>query len=146
LTAKPPHRIALLAVFAAAVVLSVVPPAFAGKGGGNGGNTGSSGSTINLVLLDSSDGLAHYGQTVTFKLNTSYSTPSVSLYCYQNGYLVAAGSHPMYLPNLWDDPGTFGLFSAAWGGGAADCRADLIGQSAKGRTQTLASLSFHVYA
>jgi hypothetical protein len=140
-------RIALCAAVLALVVI-LVPAAFAGHGkpGGGGGSTTGGSSSLSLVLLNSTDGLPHWGQQVTFSFSTSYSTPTVSLSCYQGGALVASGSHPMYSPNIWDDPGIFTLSSLAWTSGAADCTATLNGQSNNGKPTTLASLSFHVYA
>jgi hypothetical protein len=145
LTAKPPHRIALLTVFAAAIVLAVVPTAFAGKGGGHSGNTGSSGS-VSLVLLNSTDGVPHWNQQVTFNVSTSATTqPFVTLNCYQGGvwvYTASAGFFPDY---LWSQ--NYTLASSAWMSGAADCTARLYSASNGGtRTTTLATLSFHVYA
>ncbi len=139
-------RIALGAVVLALAV-TLVPAAFAkGKPGGGGGGTTGGSSGINLVLLNSTDGLPHWGQQVTFSFSTSYATPVVSLSCYQGGALVASGSHPMYWPNIWDDPGIFTLSSLAWTSGAADCTATLNGQSKTGKPTTLAGVSFHVDA
>jgi hypothetical protein len=139
-------RIALFAV-ASAFALALVPFASAKGPGGGGTQSGSTGgSSLHLVLLNSTDGLPHWGQKVTFSFTTSYATPTASLTCYQNGALVASGSHPMYSPNIWDDPGIFTLSSLAWSSGAADCTATLNGQGKGGKPTTLASLSFHVYA
>ena len=41
-----------------------------GGGKGHGSTTGGTG-TISLVLLDSTDGMAHFGQHVTFTVSTS---------------------------------------------------------------------------
>src|SRR4051812_6343009 len=80
----PAVRIACSAAFLV-LALALVPAALAGKGGkpggGGGGNTTSSGS-LSLVLLNSTDGLPHRGQQVTFQVSTSYATPSISLDCY----------------------------------------------------------------
>ena len=61
-------------------------PTFAAKGGGKGANsfTGS----FSLVLLNSTDGLPHYGQDVTFNVSSTAPYPSVTLTCYQNGVWV----------------------------------------------------------
>jgi hypothetical protein len=114
-----------------------------GGGGHGGGHGGGDGSTLTLVLLNSQDGQAHWGQQVTFTVVTSHSYPTVEVTCYQNKNTVYISSHPMYQPNFWDDPGIFYLWSGAWSGGAADCQADLTAADGGG---TLASLKFHVAA
>src|SRR5947207_14455336 len=83
------------------LVLALVPAALAGKGkpgGGGGGGTTSGGSgTISLVLLNSTDGLAHVGQKVTFTVSTSVTTqPYVNVKCFQNGTLVYDVSNAMF--------------------------------------------------
>src|SRR5881397_1467505 len=95
LTGKPPVRIALFAALAA-LVLVLVPTAFAGK---PSGHSGSGSGSINLVLLNSSDGLPHYGQQVTFSVSTSASQPWVDLECNQGSTWVYgswAGFFPGY--------------------------------------------------
>src|SRR5260370_4721836 len=72
-------------------------------------------STLTLVLLNSTDGLPHYGQAVTFTISTTATSyPHVSLYCYQKGVLVytaAAGFYPSYpLPGSH----TFILATGSW--------------------------------
>ena len=144
-------RIALVAAFV--IALALVPSGLAGKGGGGGkpgGNTGGTG-TVSLVLLNSTDGLAHYGQKVTFEaarlnlplLDPATSQPFVLLKCYRNGTLVyelANGIFPTSLGQVF----TLGP-TPAWQGGDADCTASL--QNWSGRTPaTLATLNFHVYA
>jgi hypothetical protein len=72
-------RLALTAAVAA-LCLTSVSPALAGKGGRPkpSGGTG----TISLVLLNSTDGLAHYGQKLTYKVSpTASSEPRVGLQC-----------------------------------------------------------------
>lgn len=135
-------RLIVLAAFV--VALAVVPAALAGKGGKPAGGA-TSGSSLSLVPLNGATE-PHYGGQVTFKLDTTVTSPIVSLDCTQGGGLVYSASRPMYWPNLWDDPGIFTLASYAWSGGAADCKASLITQGRKGRPVTLATLSFHVYA
>ena len=137
-------RIALVAAFI--IALALVPTGLAGKGGGGkpgGGNTGGTG-TISLVLLNSTDGLAHYGQKVTFAVSTTAtSQPFVVLKCYRSGTLVyelANGIFPTSLGQVF----TLGP-TPSWSSGAADCTASL--QNWSGRTPaTLATLNFHVYA
>ena len=115
-------------------------PTFAAKGHG-GGTTSSGTSSLTLVLLNSTDGLPHWGQQVTFNVSTTATTePYVTLYCYQNGkqvYSSWAGFYPSY-PWPWNQVMT--LSSLSWTGGAADCTATLSSSTA-----TLKSISFHVY-
>jgi len=111
--------------------------AFAARGGG-------SGSSLTMVPLSSTDGTAHYGQRITFKVVTTNQYPVVSVTCSQNGTMVFGDSHPIYWPNAWADPGICTLAPPAWTGGAADCRADLKASS-RNKIVTLASTTFHVY-
>jgi hypothetical protein len=46
----------------------------------------------------------------------------------------------------WPWTQTMIMASGAWTGGAADCSARLYSASSTGRTTTLATTSFHVYA
>jgi hypothetical protein len=128
--------LAILACFLLAAATAV--PALAGKGrrpkpsGGTG--------TISLVLLNSNDDLAHWGQRVTFNVSTSATTePWVVLKCYQNGSLVAQGSEGFFARSL--DDGIFGLYSPSWTSGAADCTATLTTP----QWAVLGSTSFHVH-
>jgi hypothetical protein len=135
--------LALVALGAVAVI-SVGEPAMAAKWGGH--TRGGSGS-ISLVLVNSSDSLAHYGDQVTFDVSTTATDkPSVKLTCFQGGvsvYRASAGFYPDY-PWAWAQ--TFTLASSAWTGGAADCTADLYYVTSKGAFATLTTLSFPVYA
>jgi hypothetical protein len=117
--------------------------ALAGKGGGKPPSGGT--SNLAMVMVDPSDSVANHGDTVTFRFSTSNAYPIVSVTCSQGGVVVYGDSHPMYQPNIWDDPGHFILSSLAWTGGAADCRADLKGSS-RGKIVTLGSTTFHVGA
>lgn len=137
---KPPVRFALMAALVAALCLAFAPTALAGKRGG-GGKGGGGGGSISLVLLNSTDGLPHYGQTVTFNISTTATTePWVNLKCYQNGVLVAEGWNGYFEGSLTGR--NFGLYSPMWTGGAADCTAWLTTP----QWTQLASTSFHVYA
>jgi hypothetical protein len=138
------HRFALAAVFCVAV-LALVPAAFAGKSGGTGGHKSGGGSggsgTISLVLVNSTDGFAHWGQTVTFNISTTATTqPWVHLVCSQNGVVVATGWDGYFVGSLSGED--FGLYSGQWTGGAADCIAYLTTP----QWTVLGSTSFHVYA
>jgi hypothetical protein len=137
-------KIAIATALAAS--LAVAPGAMAKGGGATGGSTGGSGSSLQLVLMNSTDGLPHYGQQVTFNVSTTAtSTPSVRLNCYQNGawvYTSTVGYYPSY--PWWQ---YFPLSGVDWTGGAADCTATLYYDSGRRQTETdLATLSFHVYA
>jgi hypothetical protein len=108
-------------------------------GGGSGGSGG--GGTITVVLVNSTDGQAHWGQTVTFDVSTTATDqPWVNLNCYQNGVLVAQGWEGFFAGSLDDQ--MFGLYSPQWTGGEADCTANLTTP----QWAVLASTSFHVYA
>ena len=112
--------------------------AAAAKRGGH--NSGGGSGTLSLVLLDSTDGLAHYGQRITFNVSTTVTSPFVELQCFQNGVMVAAGWEGFFAGALSD--GVFGLYSPQWLGGAADCTAYLSYQTKRG-WQRVASASFH---
>jgi hypothetical protein len=144
-------RIARTAQIGALVLaLVLVPAALAAKGhggGGTSGGTGTGGGTISLVLLNSTDGLPHVGQKVTFNVSTTAtSEPWVTLDCYQGGSLVYKASNGIFPASLNQ---VFALQSNSWTSGAADCTAWLqnwSGYSKRGTIQNLASMSFHVYA
>lgn len=146
MTKSPLARIAI-AVSIAALVLALVPTALAGKGGkpggGSGGSTTGSGS-FSLVLLNSSDGLPHWGQLVTFNVSTSASRPFVSLQCFQGGMLVYSASVGYYDDYPWRKD--FTLSSYAWSGGAADCTAQLYSYSSTGKKSVMGTMGIHVYA
>jgi len=143
----PAARIAFVAAFLV-LALALVPAAFAGKGGKpGGGGTGGSG-TISLRLLNSTDGLAHFGQRVTFDVSTSSTAyPWVTLDCFQGGVLVSHASNGIFPTSLGQ---TFTLGpTLSWSGGAADCTAYLQNwdsYSKRGTITTITSMSFHVYA
>jgi hypothetical protein len=133
-------RLALIAAVAALCMASA-PAALAAKGGRPPKPSGGSNGSISLVLLNSSDGAAHWGQKVTFNVSTtSTSQPWVSLKCYQNGALVSESTEGFFATALDDQ--VFGLYSPAWSGGAADCTATLTTP----QWAALASTSFHVSA
>ncbi len=148
MTTRSSLRIALFMVLVA--VLAFVPSALAGKpGGGPGGGGGStSGSgTIALTLLESTDGLPHFGQDVTFAVTaSSTSQPWVRLKCFQNGTLVYEQANGIFANSL-DRDFTLGP-TPSWTGGAVDCTAYLQDWTnySKGKIVTLATLNFYVYA
>jgi len=112
-----------------------------GARGGAHKTSGSGSGSLNLVLLDSTDSLAHWGQHVTFNVTTTVSSPYVDLQCFQNGTLVAEGWEGYFAGALSDR--IFGLYSPQWTGGAADCTAYIAYQTNQG-WQRVASTSFHV--
>jgi len=141
---RRPVCLALVAA-TAALLLALAPVALAGKsgGGGKGGSGSVSGGSLNLVLVNSSDGLAHWGQTVTFDVSTTASQPYVTLTCLQNGvqvYSMTAGFYASYPFTRY-----YTLSSSAWKSGGADCTADLHYSTSGGKRVTLATLSFPVY-
>ncbi len=136
-----------IAIALVALVALVAGPATAGgKGNGRGGKGGGGKpnggtGTISLVLLESTDGYAHYGQLIRFNVATSAtSEPRVHLMCYQGGALVAQGWEGYFERSLSD--GDFRLNSPSWTGGEADCTALL--ETPQGAQ--LGSTNFHVYA
>lgn len=133
-------RAAVLAAVAA-FCLALTPVALAAKGGSGGKPPRGGTATISLVLLNSTDGLAHYGQTVTFNVSTTATDqPWVNLKCYRNGALVAEGWNGYFDGSLTGR--NFGLSSPQWTGGAADCTAYVTTP----QWAVLGSTSFHVYA
>jgi hypothetical protein len=129
---------------AASMCLGLAPTALGAKSGGaghkgEGGGTSGTG-TISLVLLNSTDGLPHWGQTVTFNISTTATNePWVVLKCYQKRVLVAEGMDGYFEGSL--SGRNFTLRSAEWTGGEADCTASLQTP----QKTLLASTSFHVY-
>jgi hypothetical protein len=142
-------RIALLV--AALAALLAVPTALAGKGGkpghGGGGTTTTGGGTISIVLLNSTDGVAHFGQQVTFAVSTTSTTqPWVDVKCFQNGTLVYEQANGIFATSL-NQIFTLGP-TPSWTGGAADCTAYLQNWDgySKGKIATLATMTFQAYA
>jgi hypothetical protein len=136
----------IVGLVTAVALLSIgIVGAVAVSAGGNG-HVQTTNSSLSPVLLNSTDGLPHWGQQVTFNVSTTATTePNVSLNCYQNGSLVygaVAGFYPSY-PWPWTQ--IFTLSSPSWTSGAADCTASLYYFSGK-KTVTLATLRFGVYA
>jgi hypothetical protein len=118
-------------------------------GSGGGGTIGSGGGgTISLVLLNSTDGLPHFTQNITFNVSTTVTTkPFVELKCYQNGTLVGQETNGFFVGSLSDGVYTLGP-TPAWQSGAADCTATLESlddYSKHGTVTAITSMSFHVY-
>jgi hypothetical protein len=130
----------VVGVLTVILFLAAASPAMAAKGDRGGG---AGGSSLSLVLLDSSDGLAHVGQHATFSVTTSATaSPFVSLNCYQNGVWVYTASAGFFAAYPW--PQLFTLSSTMWMSGDADCTARLYSTKDGTRTTTLATLAFHV--
>jgi len=134
------HTITLaLALFLSLSALSVVAEA------GKGGPHLSAGSGFALVLVNSTDGLPHWGQQVTFTVSTTATTePHVSLQCSQAGTLVYSTQTGYFAGYLWPWTQTMTLASTAWKGGQADCVATLYYFDGS-KVPTLGTLPFHVY-
>jgi hypothetical protein len=129
----------------AVLLLVIAPTALAGKGSGKGGGGGKTGSgSLSLVLLNSTDGLPHHGQQVTFSFTTTADRPFVSLNCYEGGVWVYSASAGFFPDYPWST--NFALANTSWTSGAADCTATLYTTTDGIRTTTLATLNFHVYA
>ena len=136
-----------MAALAVTVVMALAPAAGAASGGGGKSHIARSTSSLSLVLLDSTDGLAHYGQRVTFNVATTATTePFVQLACYQNDTLVAVGHAGFFSTYPWPWNQVLGLSSSVWTGGAADCTAWLYSASNTGKPTILATVSLHVFA
>lgn len=142
----PPHRVARIALMFALGALILAPVALAGKGGhGGSGGTTSGGGTISLALINSSDGLAHFGASTTFNVSTSNPYPWVNLRCSVGGVVVLNMLHGFfpayqYGQTFWLGP------TDLWQSGPADCTASVVVYSSNGRSSTIGSTSFHVYA
>ena len=134
----------------AVCLMAFVPVASAGKptsGGGKGGKPSAGTGTIALVLVDSTDGVPHWGQHVRFDVSTTATTePHVSLQCSQGGTLVYSAQTGYYDSYPWPGTQTFTLSSSMWTSGAADCTARLYSLSNTGSSSTLATMTVHVEA
>jgi hypothetical protein len=135
------RRLAVVAAVALAALVGIPSQASAGKRPGGGPTPGGTNSAITLVLLNSTDGKAHYGQTVTFNESTTATTqPWVNVVCRPNGVVVAQGWNGYFVGSLTGR--NFVLASPTWTSGDADCTANLTTP----QWAVLASTSFHVAA
>src|SRR5881296_2957247 len=119
---------ALASVFALffMTILVLVSASVFADAKGHRPNASVTGSGFNLVVLNSTDGLAHWGGQVTFTVSTTATTePHVSLRCSQNGVVVYATQTGFYAGYLWPWTQVMTLSSVAWTGGSADCVATL---------------------
>jgi hypothetical protein len=136
---------AALAV-AALTILGASAPALAAKGGGGKPSGGSSSATLTLVPLDSTDGVTHWGQRVTFDVaTTATDSPFVDLACTQAGSTVLGATTGFFASYPWPWTNVITLSSQMWTAGAADCTARLYYLDGR-RSYTLKTLSFHVEA
>jgi hypothetical protein len=135
-------RLGIASLLAAAALFGVSVLGVGAVSGGTQGHVPSTNSSLSLVLVNSTDGLAHWGQQVTFNVSTDATAyPYVNLRCYQYGNLVADGWAGFFPGALGDQ--TFGLYSPQWTGGAANCTA-YLDMNSKGKWKQLASTSFQV--
>lgn len=133
-------------VIAPTAAYAAKPSASTGGGKGGGGKTSGT-SSFSLVLLDSTDGVAHWNQRVTFDIQTTQTDkPYVDLSCSQGGAVVYRNSAGYFDGYPWPWNQTMTLSSQAWTGGDADCTARLYSATNSGATTTLATMSFHVAA
>jgi len=139
-------RIATLALIFTLAFLSLAgtQALAAAHGGGGGGKKPSPGTgTIVLVTLDSIDGVAHWGQRVTFDVATTATTqPHVNVTCSQSGVVVYGTTTGYYADYPWPWTQVMTLASLDWSGGAADCVATLWYASGA-KMVTLTTLAFH---
>lgn len=133
------------------LALALVPAGLAAKGGNGGGKPSGDGSSSIMLASPlaydaNGNGLTNYRDVVLFNVSTTATTqPFVNLKCYQNGGLVLNGWNG-YFDGALNSTRNFGLSSASWQGGAADCTAYLEMYARNGRWTQLASTSFHVDA
>lgn len=143
-TGRKISRAVTIPVALVAGLAAVAAPAYAGKPAGGGSTSGS--STLNLVLLNSTDGLPHWGQNITWNASSSSTTePHVKVSCSQGGTVVYTAQSGYYPSYQWPATNTMTLSSGAWTGGAADCTSTLYWFSGS-KTVTGKTLNFHVYA
>ena len=138
---------AVLGGAALVVSLALAPAALAGKKppGGGGGTTGGGGSITGPVLVTdvNGNGVANFGDTVTFnESTTATSQPYVNVLCYQNGVQVM-NSWNGFFDQALNPTRNFALYSPSWQSGAANCTAWLDMYTKRGTSQ-LASVSFSV--
>jgi hypothetical protein len=139
----------LLIALTILTVVSIVagPASGAGKGGGkgHGGSGATGGGSLNLVLLNSTDGQAHYGQQVTFNVVANDSDwPQVNLNCYKDGVWVYAASAGFFSSYPWSRNFTLATTNT-WTSGEADCTGTLYLTPGGGKSKAVDTVSFHVY-
>ena len=131
-------------IFSFAFLILDGTDAFAAAHGGGGHKSAATG-TLGLVLLNSTDGVAHWGQQVTFNVSTSATTePHVGLKCSQSSVVVYSAQSGYYASYPWPWTQVMTLSSSAWTSGSAACVATLYYFSGTSSV-TLATLSFNAY-
>lgn len=133
---------------AGVLVLSLAGTALAAKGGSGpskGGGGGSSSSISVVMVTDlNANAAPNWGDTITFAVTTSASTPIVVLNCYQSGVWVYTAQAGFYASYAY--PPYYMLSSAGWTGGAASCTATLEQYNSNGKYTVLSTLNFAVGA
>ena len=131
-------------IFSFAFLILDGTDAFAAAHGGGGHKSAATG-TLGLVLLNSTDGVAHWGQQVTFNVSTTATTePHVGLKCSQSSVVVYSAQSGYYASYPWPWTQVMTLSSSAWTSGSAACIATLYYFSGTSSV-TLATLSFNAY-
>lgn len=139
-------RCSIAALVAVAAAYTTADAAKAGGGGGgkHGSGTSYTGS-FSLVLMNSTDGVPHWGQQVTFKASSNAPYYFVELDCSQSGTVVFQQSAGFYPGYPWSQ--TYTLKSAAWTGGGASCSAQLYSANSDGTNkQVMSTMAFQVSA
>ena len=139
-------RLALTAlVFCFSLFVLGSTEALAARGGGGGHKPRPSAGSVTLVLVNSSDGVPHWGQQVTFNVSTAATTePHVNVTCSQGGVVVYGTTTGYFAAYPWPWTQVMTLSSTDWSSGAADCVATLWYASGANMV-TLGTMSFHVY-
>ncbi len=131
-------------IFSFAFLILDGTDAFAAAHGGGGRKSAATG-TVGLVLLNSTDGVAHWGQQVTFNVSTTATTePHVGLKCSQSSVVVYSAQSGYYASYPWPWTQVMTLSPSAWTSGSAACIATLYYFSGTSSV-TLATLSFNAY-
>ena len=133
-----------IVLLTATMLAVVVTGAALAAPGGKGGGANKSGSNLKLVLLNSTDGVPHWGQDITFEVSSSAAEPNVNVRCYRAEDFVYDG-WAAFWAGAWFGQ-TMTLSSQAWPDGEADCTARLVTFGSNGRERTLKTMTFHVYA
>ena len=129
-------------IFSLAFLFAASSTALAAHNGSGGGKR--SPASVTLVALDSTDGVAHWGQRVTFDVITTATTePHVNVTCSQGGVVVYGTTTGYYASYPWPWTQVMTLSSMDWSAGAADCVASLWYASGA-KAVTLTTLAFHV--
>jgi len=137
--------LALIFSFSLALLAFGSSDALAARGGGGKKPAPSATGSLSLVVLNSTDGLPHWGQQVTFNVSTTATTePHVNLTCSQNGVVVYSAQSGYYASYPWPWTQVMTLASSAWSGGSAQCVATLYYFSGTSSV-SLGTLSFTAY-